>query len=107
MPQAGIQSEEETFTYASGEIPQKGDVIATLESLRPKEVRSGHPINDQTWVVTTICHDMVKAKCLTASSWREAFFTSQMSLIKRPEKPSHANPKHRISRTNHPAQNPR
>jgi hypothetical protein len=83
------QREEETFTYASGQLPEKGDVIGTCESLRPKEVRDEHPINDQTWVVTTVCHDMVRAKCLNAPNWREAFFTGQMTLIKRPD----ANPK--------------
>lgn len=69
--------------YASGEVPMKGDTIKDAENLKPIYLQSKHPEVDETWIVTSITDDMVRAKCERAPNWRQAFYTSKMLLCKR------------------------
>lgn len=69
--------------YASGELPLKGDTIVSTENLKPIYARAHHPENDETWIVTTVCDDMVRAKCERAPQWRQAFYVSKMYLVER------------------------
>lgn len=61
----------------------RGDLIVSVENLKPIYARANHPENDETWIVTTVCDDMVRAKCERAPNWRQAFYVSKMNLAKR------------------------
>lgn len=69
--------------YASGEIPLKGDRIYHQ---RLKENIGAIPPSkeeQQTWIVTSLCGDMVRCKCDGAENWRQAHYVAQMCLMRR------------------------
>lgn len=71
--------------YASGEAPAQVDVVrykarddyaGTTGHIHPRE-------HDETWVVTRIAGDMVRAKVIDAPLWRQAHYTKSLVLIRR------------------------
>lgn len=66
------------MTYTTGEIPAKGDHVRF-----ENEAHHTHPEASESWIVMTVCQDMIRAKCLDKTAWRQAFFTAQMRLIER------------------------
>lgn len=62
--------------YRDGNEPAKGDIIDHAEDVH-------HPEAEQLWVVTSLCGDMLRAKCFRAPAWRQAFIISGMKLVHR------------------------
>lgn len=75
----------DTANYASGEAPATGDTIEH----DPDFVNTcvPHKEHGEEWIVTSICLDMVRAKCSEAFTWRQAFYTKHMRLVNRKGQP--------------------
>ena len=70
--------------YASGQEPLKGDLIYN-EKLADHGVKilALSEEEKQTWIVMSVCGDMVRCKCEGAENWKQAHYTNRMRLWRR------------------------
>jgi len=69
------------FCYASVETPRKRDVVAYAEKWQ--QPIPSHRERSETWIVTSVIDDMVRAKCEGAEQWRQAHYVKDLRLIRR------------------------
>jgi len=67
-------------TYASGEIPKRGDKIQYANMSRWD--KQSNPECGELWKVTGISDDMVTARCVGKNAWKQAFMTAKMEKIR-------------------------
>jgi len=67
--------------YASGEIPLRGDVVVYNEVFHQPVPPSRE--ERETWIVTSLCGELVRCKCQGAERWRQAHYVKRLKLIRR------------------------
>jgi hypothetical protein len=70
----------ETYLTADGQTLRRGSTIVTVKYKADSELCKSKE-DHEIWIVTTLCGDMVRAKCMDAENWRQAFFIRNMETI--------------------------
>ena len=82
MPETvGVKALALATCYASGQEPLKGDLIYN-EKLADHRIKilALSEEEKQTWIVMSVCGDMVRCKCEGAENWKQAHYTNRMRL---------------------------